>query len=474
MTARLQNLEVEQALLGAVLTDNSNLAHVGSLGPQHFAEPLHARLFEAAAIMIRAGKLASMITLKMAFDSDTTLREIGGTKYLAQLAAVAGPSIGVQTYAAAIRDLADRRAAIIVSNELAARATEVAGNNFRQDLAGGIARLEHLFDGARERKTQFGLDEAAAGSLARLDQRSSGTADPNTISTGFRSLDDMIGGFRRGEYIVIGARPSVGKTAVGVQIAANTARAGLGVVYFSLEMPVALITPRFLSSHVSGSGGPQIAYQRLLHGDVSPEETKSLRSAADTFKAWSLTIDDDAGLTTTEVEARCRVIASHLTAKGKSLDLIVIDHIHKMRHPGSHSRVAEYSEISAGLAEAAKRLNCPLVALAQLNRAVEGRDDKRPCLADLRESGAIEQDADTVAFLYRSAYYLDRQRCREPQAEANRLRDLDADGNHLEFIIAKQRSGPIGTVDLWCDMATNVVKDSMEFMTSGKPHDHPA
>jgi replicative DNA helicase len=174
---------------------------------------------------------------------------------------------------------------------------------------------------------------------------------------------------------------------------------------------------------------------------------------------WPIIIEDEPGLTAAEIEARARVIDSKLRAKGKSLDLVIVDHIHKCRHPGSQSKVSEYTEISSRLAEAAKRLDCPVVTLAQLNRAVEGRDDKRPSFADLRESGAIEQDADLVAFLYREAYYLERQRHRSVEAEADRIGDLMRCKHKLELIIAKQRSGPIGTVNLWCDMASNVVSD---------------
>ena len=459
MVGNLVNLEVEQALLGAILANNTSLAHVGKLGPQHFADTLHARIFEAAADMIRTGKFASPLTLASAFATDTTLQDIGGIAYLGRLAALAGPAVGVRTYAGDICDLADRRTVTAVANNLVAEASDGGSKDFREKLAMGIANMTSIFDGSRERQTQFALATAATDVLDRLDRMRAGETDRNAIPTGFNCLDRMTGGMRRGELIIWGGRPSMGKTALCTQLMTNVSRAGFGVAFFSLEMPVAQITPRFLSGHVWGPGGPNIPYQRILQGAVSADEARWLRSAAADFKTWPLTIDDDAGLTAVEIEARCRVIASRLQTQGKSLDLVVVDHIHKMRHPGASSRVAEYSVISAGLAEAAKRLDCPLLALAQLNRGVEGRDDKRPSLADLRESGAIEQDADTVAFLYRAGYYLERHRCRDPQAESDRLADLDAVVNKLELIIAKQRSGPIGTVDLWADMPSNVVLD---------------
>ncbi len=187
-----------------------------------------------------------------------------------------------------------------------------------------------------------------------------------------------------------------------------------------------------------------------------------LESAAQEIRQWPLIVDDAAGLAAAEIEARAQIARSKFERGGKSLSLIVVDHIHKMRHQGATSKVSEYTEISARLAEMAKRLDCPVLALAQLNRGVEVRDDKRPQLADLRESGSIEQDADTVLFVYRQAYYLERRRCSDPGAEADRMADLTKVANQLELIIEKQRSGPIGTIDLWCDMASNVVRDPAE------------
>src|SRR5215203_2896402 len=172
-----------------------------------------------------------------------------------------------------------------------------------------------------------------------------------------------------------------------------------------------------------------------------------LESAAEELKAWPITIDDAAGLTPAELEARAQIAKAKFKRQGMSLDLVVVDHIHKMRQPNATSKVAEYTEISARLAEMAKRLDCPVVALAQLNRGVEARDDKRPQLADLRESGSIEQDADVVLFVYRPAYYLERKRCTDPAQEADRLADLAAVAAKLEVILEKQRSGPIGTID---------------------------
>jgi replicative DNA helicase len=254
----------------------------------------------------------------------------------------------------------------------------------------------------------------------------------------------------------------MGKTALGAQLAANVASRGCGVVYFSLEMPIMILHPRFVASRLWTPGHSSPSYQSILHGHVNETERRWAADVVAETSKWPLIIDDDAGLSAPEVEARARVYAARLKGMGSNLDLVVVDHLHKMHSPGAQNRVAEYSEVSAGLAEAAKRLDCPLIALAQLSRANESRDDKRPTLSDLRESGGLEQDADTVAFLYRPAYYLDRERPRDANADVNRLRGLSNCSHELEVILAKQRSGPIGTVKLWADMASNVIRDPSE------------
>jgi replicative DNA helicase len=210
----------------------------------------------------------------------------------------------------------------------------------------------------------------------------------------------------------------------------NLAEAGGGVAYFSLEMPEALLSPRFIASKIWSVKRQEVTYQALLHGEVSDLAAGYARDASEEMKSWPILIEDEPGLTAAEIEARARVIASKLRAKDKGLDGIIVDHIHKIRHPGVQSKVSELTEISARLAEAAKRLNCPVIALAQLNRGVESREEKRPTLADLRESGAIEQDADVVTFLYRE--YKGRvPTARRQSAEVVKLRSEGMKPEHI-------------------------------------------
>jgi replicative DNA helicase len=409
--------------------------------------------------MAAAGKIASVITIKNTFDQDESLAEIGGTKYLAQLAGNAASPISANAYADLLCDLAARRSAMTAARELISEASTIAGHeSFRPAIASHIHEMQRLFDRGGGQRTSFSIGEAMSASVDRVKRMQVGKTDPNAIKSKIATLDKFTGGLHRGEYIILGGRPSMGKTAVAIQIAYNVAECGGGVFYVSLEMPVPLITPRFASCRL-WSPELGIPYERLLRGGIDDRAMRWLESAADEMKSWPLIIDDAAGLTADETEARAQIAKAKFERAGKQLSVVVVDHIHKMRQPGIQSKVAEYTEISARLAELAKRLDCPVLALAQLNRAVDSREDKRPQLSDLRESGSIEQDADTVMLVYRPAYYLAHKRCAHPNAEADRMADLDAVANQLELIIEKQRSGPIGTINLWCDMASNVVRD---------------
>jgi replicative DNA helicase len=460
----LSNLEVEAAVLGAVLGDASgNLAPqvLPFLRPEHFSDALHARIFETITKIWSVGGSTSVLGIKSYLEGDATLKDLGGMSFLSSLIANACIPVSLKSNCDLLRDLAARRSAADLSSDLAKSATALEpGASFRPVLADHIERLQILFDDGDGRKTGYTLGEAAQALVERVQRIRAGEIDRNAIRTGIAALDHFTGGLHRGEYVILGGRPSMGKTAVAVQIARNVAERGGGVFYSSQEMPVHLLVPRFVSCRLWTPGGAtNVDYQRILHGQVSDMQIRWISSISQELDGFPLFIDDAPGMSAAELEARAQVAKSKLERKGLSLDLVIVDHLHKMRHSSALSKVSEYTEISSRLAEMAKRLDCPVVALAQLNRSVEGRDNKRPQLADLRESGSIEQDADTVMFCYRPAYYLERQRCDDPMREANRLAELDKVAHHLELIIEKQRSGPIGTVELYCDMASNVIRD---------------
>lgn len=456
------NLEAEQALLGAVLVNNEALALVAAIvQPPHFFEGAHARIYEVAGKKIAAGELVSPVTLAEYFTNDETLSDIGGPVYLARLASAATTIINAPEYARVIRKAAEAREVIAVSGELIAAAYEPhVDEDLHKTIADGISSFSSIIEGnATKRKTSFTLEEAGVSAIDQLARIMQGGNDENAIPTGLSDLDETLGGgMRRGEFIIGAARPGMGKTAVAIQVAMNVSEAGGGVGYFSLEMPSPSLMNRIQSAKVWTPESP-IEYSRIGGAKISDDEFRWLASATREVSGWPLIIDDRPGLAPSEIEAMARVISAKFERAGKSLDLLVVDHLHKCRFPGATSRVAEYSEVSGRLAEIGKRLNCPVLALAQLNRGVESRDDKRPTLADLRESGSIEQDADAVMFFYREHYYKSREkdRCRSIEHEVDLMAELEQWQNSLEIIIGKQRNGPTGTVNVWCDMPSNVV-----------------
>lgn len=465
-TSGLANLELEQGILGALLGDTGLTLWpqiTAQLKPEHFAEPLHSRIFEAGATLAASGIAPTAVVMAHHFAKDATLTEIG-PGYLAGLVGAACTAFQLKGHAALLQDLAARREAVAAAQALAEAASTITpGESIRPVLAQHVEAMQGLFDKGSTRQTTFSAGEAALSMVDRITRMRRGEVDPNAIKTGIASLDRQLGGLHRGEYIILGARPSMGKTALAMQLAGNVAQSGGGVLYFSLEMPVPLLMPRLFSSLLwTSQGATNVPYSRIIRGDLSDMEARWISSIGQDLKALPLIIDEAPGLSAMEVEARAQVAKARLERAGHGLDLIIVDHLHRMRHPGAMSKVSEYTEISARLAEMAKRLNCPTLALAQLNRGVEGRDDKRPQLSDLRESGSIEQDADVAMFVYRPSYYLERERHADSNKEIERLQSLHEVRNRLDVIVEKQRSGGIGTVELFCDMASNVVRDRSE------------
>lgn len=466
MISDLMNLDAEQAVLGTLMTDKDLTlwASASRLRPEHFAEPLHARIFEAAAALIAKGAPASPLSLQPFLAKNSALRENGGNRYLGQMTASALAPADFRHAVESLWDLAARRAIVDASSTIVAKAkTVTVGESFRPALARHIETLQGLFDRGGGRKTVSTLGEGVKALTGRIERIRRGEPDTNAIPTGIASLDRATGGLHRGEFVILGARPSMGKTALALQVAYNVARAGGGVLYFSLEMPRDLLVPRLASTHLWTPGGAcNVPYSRILRGEISDRESEWVARIGPEVSSWPFVIDDAAGLSAVELESRAQVAKARLEREGHGLSMIVVDHLHKMRAPEAKSKVAEYTEISARLAEMAKRLDVPVLCLAQLNRGVEGRDDKRPQLSDLRESGSIEQDADVAMFLYRQSYYLERTRHSDISRESDRLAALGECRNRLDVIIEKQRSGAIGTVELHCDIAHNAVVDPQD------------
>jgi replicative DNA helicase len=445
------NLDAEQELLGAILVNNDAAAKVsGFLEMQHFANNLHARIYEAALKLIERGELATPVTLKAYFERDQALADIGGTAYLARLAASATTIINAEQYGRAVYDLALRREIIRIGEEMVNTAYESTVDDPAKEQ---IETAEQQLFALAEKGTHEGgfqpFSASLTQSIAMIDAafRRDGLSG---VGSGLRDLDNKLGGLHRSDLIILAGRPSMGKTALATIIAFNAAKefhqtngqSGAVVGFFSLEMSAEQLATRILSTET------RIPSHKLRRGEISDDDfTNRLVPANQLLSEIPFFIDDTASLSIAALRTRARRLK-----RSHKLGMVVVDYLQLMRGSGrlrNDNRVQEISEITQGLKALAKDLDVPVLALSQLSRAVESRDDKRPQLADLRESGAIEQDADVVMFVYREEYYLARAEPKEGTAEHLTWQsDMDKVHNVAEVIIGKQRHGPIGNVQM--------------------------
>jgi len=453
------NVEAEQQLLGAILVNNEVFDRVSSLiRTEHFFDPVHQRIFEIAAARIQKNALASPVTLKAFMEDDPGLRELGGPSYLIKLAGAAISSYAARDYAQMIHDLSVRRELIALGRDIADRAARVdVDSEPREQITEAEQRLYQLGEqGASERGFQSFVRAAtdAVNVANAAYQRGGGLAG---LSTGLVDLDRKLGGLHASDLIIIAGRPSMGKTSLATNIAFNIARAyrrgerpdgsegavdGGVVGFFSLEMSAEQLATRILSE------ASEVPSDRIRRGDMEEHEFRRFVDAARTLEACPLYIDDTPALPIAQVAARARRLK-----RTHGLDLLMIDYLQLLRgtmRGGEANRVQEVSEITQGLKAIAKELDIPVVALSQLSRQVENRDDKRPQLSDLRESGSIEQDADVVMFVFREEYYREREKPADHELDkmAAWQEVMAQVHGKAEVIIGKQRHGPIGTVDL--------------------------
>ena len=455
------NIEAEQALLGAILVNNEACERVSDfLKPDHFFEPVHARIYEAAFRLIRAGKLASPVTLKTFFDRDQSLAEIGGPAYLARLAASATTIINAQEYGRTIYDLAVRRRLIEIGTDVVNAAFDAPVDvGPRQLIEEAEQGLYELAETGRYGKGFRGFGEALTDAIdmaAAAYERDGGLSG---ISCGLTDIDAKMGGLQRSDLIILAGRPAMGKTALATNIAYNVARSykstrlpdgsekvleGGLVAFFSLEMSAEQLATRILSEQA------EISSERIRRGKITEDEFRRLTAVSQEMQQLPLYIDDTGGLTIAQLAARARRLK-----RQKGLGLLVVDYLQLLAgssRRSSEGRVQEITEITTGLKALAKELEVPVLALSQLSRQVEQRDDKRPQLADLRESGSIEQDADVVLFVYREEYYLQRKEPKPNTPEHFEWQDeMNKVTGRAEVIIGKQRHGPTGTIPLHFD-----------------------
>jgi replicative DNA helicase len=451
------NIEAEQALLGAILVNNEAFYRVSDfLEPRHFFEDVHRRIYDVAASLIRAGKVASPVTLKTFLPADSDIGGLTVSQYLARLDAEATTVINALDYGRTIYDLAVRRALIGIGEELVNDAYD-APVDFapREQIEAAERKLYEIaetgrYDGGFQRFANAlttAVDMAAHA--YQRDGRLSG------LATGLHDLDSKMGGLQASDLIIVAGRPGMGKTSLATNIAYNVARAWQGEVradghtstvnggivgFFSLEMSAEQLATRIIAEQ---TGIPSSTIRR---GGITEAEFERIKDISIELQHLPFYVDETGGLAIAQLAARARRLK-----RQRGLDLIVVDYIQLLQG---------ITEITTGLKALAKELSVPIIALSQLSRQVENRDDKRPQLSDLRESGSIEQDADVVLFVYREEYYLSSKEPR-PGTEEHAKWQLDMAAVHgkAEIIIGKQRHGPTGTVPLQFDASVTRFSD---------------
>ncbi len=451
------NIEAEQALLGALMVNNDVYDRVASLvNETHFYDPVHGRIFEIAAQRIQKNALASPVTLKAFLEDDPGLAELGGPAYLARLAGAAISVFAARDYAQMIYDLAIRRDLIAIGQEISGKAATVEVHSEPKDqIVEAEQRLYALGEqGSSDTGFQSFLkavtDAVQIANAAYM--RDGGMAG---ISTGLIDMDKKLGGLHKSDLLILAGRPSMGKTSLATNIAYNIAKIykkgqlpdgsegavqGGVVGFYSLEMSAEQLAARILSE------AAEVPSEQIRRGDMTEAEFRRFVEAAKSLESCPLYIDDTPALPISQLAARARRLK-----RTHGLDVLIIDYLQLVRGTGrSENRVNEISEITQGLKAIAKELDIPVIALSQLSRQVENREDKRPQLSDLRESGSIEQDADVVMFVFREEYYKEREKPGDHDVEAMMKWQDEMESLHgrAEVVIGKQRHGPIGTIEL--------------------------
>ena len=420
--------EAESSVLGGLLLDNGAWDRVGDLLTESdFYRFEHRMVFGAIGALVNASKPADVITVFEQLLSQGKAEEIGGLAYLNSLAQYVPSAGNIRRYAEIVRERAILRKLVSASDEIATNAFNPRGRPVATILDEAEQKIFNIGEeGARTKQGFQAMESLVVKLLDRVQEMADNPNDVTGVPSGFYDLDRMTAGFQAGDLIVLAARPSMGKTALAINIAEHVAlNEGLPVAVFSMEMGAAQLAVRIV-----GSIG-RIDQSHLRTGKLTDDEWPRLTEAIEKLRTISLHIDESAGLTSSELRANAR----RLSRQCGKLGLIVVDYLQLMSGSSNdgENRATELGEISRGLKMLAKELQCPVIALSQLNRSVETRPDKRPMMSDLRESGAIEQDADIIMFIYRDEYYT-KEACKEPGV--------------AEIIIAKQRNGPTGTVKL--------------------------
>jgi replicative DNA helicase len=452
------DVEVEQALLGAILVDNQALERVQALiRPEHFYDPLHARIFETMSQAMERGSFAlTPLTLHAAMKADPGLIEVGGTAYLAGLAQAAPALPNVRDYARILHDLAVRRKLIRIGEDIVNTAYEAPTEKGPADqIAEAEKALYAVSESSKYGEGPLDFHEALRRAVESAEKAQARGGRISGVTSGFTDIDQLLGGLQPSDLLILAGRPGMGKTALGTNMAFHAARAyiqdmeagaeiprGSPVLFFSLEMAAQQLSARILAEQT------EIEMWKIRNGRFSESEWEKFVLTMQELSTLPLFIDDTGGISIAQIAARARRMK-----REKKIGLIIIDYL-QLVEPSrrQENRVQEITEVTKGLKNLAKELNVPILALSQLSRGVDSRDDKRPILSDLRESGSIEQDADVVMFVYREEYYLKSREPDPSSAEhAKWLEKCERAHRRAEVLVEKHRHGATNKIDLYFD-----------------------
>ncbi len=439
------NLEAEQALLGSILVNNDIIDEVANIvNPTSFYDPAHTKIYEVIETLNNKGMIANPITLKNFFEKDNMLDEVGGTEYLVKLTRFSGSTKQATDYAKVIHEMYLRRELVLISDNLSSETLNAKEQSAEKIIENTEKSLFDLAERGSFSQSFLKFNQALDQTIEMATLAMKNDKGIVGVPTGLTDLDEKLGGLHKSDLIILAGRPSMGKTALATNIAYNAAQNILNVgekssvAFFSLEMSSEQLSTRILSEQA------RIRSDDIRRGKVTEEEINRYIETSRNIYNLPLFIDETPAITIATLSNRARRIKRLF-----GVSLIVVDYIQLMRSNSNKNegRVQEISEITQGLKALAKELGVPILALSQLSRAVEQRDDKLPQLADLRESGSIEQDADVVMFVYREAYYLERKQPKLGSIEHAEWQSKMNDVNGLaDIILGKQRHGPTGTV----------------------------
>lgn len=469
LPASVVNIEAEQALLGACLVNADVLDLIdGMVTAEDFSEPVHVQLFDAYLRARAEGRRIDVGLVKAVLGSDAKARLLEGMttgEYLALLANGTTTVINAPDYARIIAESANYRRLIIAANTLRDRAGQgfIAGTP--ADMANEfISDLDAIVSSGVKRTTRVSLADAGRAAREMAEERALHGVE-HGLSWGLTDLD-KVSKLYPGEMTIVAARPSMGKTTLGLSTCVSAAKQGEGVLFFSLEMGALSIGQRVLSDICFDGWRTPIPYSDIREGKLPEDGLERLLDAEERFAGYPMLIEDQAGLTASQIVARAKTGRKRIEKMGKRLGLICVDHLGLIassdRYAGA--RHLELGATTTALRQLAKDMQVPLLLLCQLSRGVEGRDNKRPMLSDLRESGRIEEDADAVVLLYREAYYLERAKETDPDKDMARIERLRHCQGLLEISVAKQRQGATRMVEVFASMPSNAVRNAARVM----------